>query len=124
MEDLLRKSDDVPLQNDWLTLFVDEDKHSSHLGYCWPVEFTAAELDEAHITRLWDNCQPFVVKNAILLMTPQSFISGALEAKTCTVSFLDRDRWIDTQGTLDGFFNSWRNGSKKVLQVRVSMREP
>ena len=100
---------------------VDEEKRSAHLGYRRPVEFQAADLDEAAITRLWDDCQPFIIKNAIALMTPEAFLSGVTGEQKCTTSFLDGDAWVDSPSTIQDYFRSWRNGSNAALQVRVSV---
>ena len=105
----------------WTYCKVDEEKRSSHLGYRRPLEFQAADLDEAVITSLWDDCQPFVIKNAIALMTPEAFLSGATGEQKCTTSFLDGNDWVDSPSTIQVYFQSWQNGSDAALQVRVSV---
>jgi hypothetical protein len=100
---------------------VDEAERISHLGYRWPTEFRAEDLDKEALMKLWETCQPFVVRNAMPLMAPQAFLSSAIGEKTCTASFLDDDQWVDSPSTLEDYFRSWQNGSNNALQVRVSV---
>jgi hypothetical protein len=103
------------------SILINEDNRTSHLGFRWPTEFDANDLDNQRLTELWDACQPFVVKNAISLMTPQAFLSGATGDQTCRISYLNADEWVDSQSTLQEYFWSWEHGSDHVLQVKVCM---
>jgi hypothetical protein len=100
---------------------VDEVDRKSHTGYRGVPEFEAAGLSELKFRHLWGSGRPFVVKDAMPLMSPEAFLSGTDGENTCTVSVLDGDEWIDTPSTLQKFFQSWKNGSNVPLQIRVSI---
>jgi hypothetical protein len=98
---------------------VEVNVRQSHLGYRWPIEFDAETLDEQQIIQLWDNCIPFVVKNAITLMDPPTFVAGAKGTQICTTTHWDGRSWVDFVSNLQEYFQSWRQESQEAFQVRV-----
>lgn len=113
---------DSPIPLHRPSLLIPATQRASHIGYRWPREFDMKEYDKESMARLWEDCQPFVVKNAIELFDPDTFISGA-RCQDCTTTFLDRDdRWNDSRSTLSEYFRLWKpiTSASMAVQIRVS----